>query len=227
MIYTPAPNAVGTDTFLYVVSDNGTPSRSGTGTISIVLSAINDPPSFTKGADQVVLEDAPTISIPNWATNILAGAPSSVDEQATQVVSFIVTADNPALFEVQPTVSSTGTLSFKPAKDAVGSTGITVVAVDNGSNVAPNVNRSQPSTFSITLTPANDAPVFTAGPNVIVNEDSGVYNQNWATGIFPAAGLAATPPTATDESSQVVDFVVNVDKPLCSLFNQQLRRAAY
>ncbi len=219
MIYTPAPNAVGIDTFLYVVSDDGTPSRSGTGTITIVLGEINDPPSFTKGADQVVLEDVGTVSVNNWATNILAGSPSSVDEQATQVVTFTVTAANPALFEIQPTVSSTGTLSFKPAKDAVGSTAVTIFATDSGSNVAPNSNRSQPSTFSISLTPTNDAPVFTAGPAVSVNEDSGAYSQPWASNIFAAAGLAASPQTAVDENTQVVDFVVTVDKP--ALFSVQ------
>ncbi len=159
------------------------------------------------------------MNINNWATNILAGSPSSVDEQATQIVTFTVTSTNPALFEVQPTVSSTGTLSFKPAKDAVGSTSVTVIAVDNGSNVAPNVNRSPAARFTITLTPANDAPVFTAGPTVTVNEDSGSYSQPWATQIFPAAGLAATPATATDESGQVVDFIVTVDKP--TLFSVQ------
>ncbi len=219
MVYTPAPNSVGIDTFLYVVSDSGNPSRSGTGTITIVLSDINDPPSFTKGADQVVLEDVGVVTVNNWATNILAGAPSSVDEQANQIVNFVVTADNPALFEVQPTVSPTGTLSFKPAKDAVGSTGLSIVAIDTGSNVAPNINRSSVSSFSITLNPVNDAPVFTAGAPVSVNEDSGAYSQPWATGIFPAAGLAATQPTATDESSQVVDFVVTIDRP--ALFSVQ------
>ncbi len=219
MVYTPAPNAVGVDTFLYVVNDNGSPSRSGTGTITIILSEVNDPPSFTKGVDQVALEDSATVTVNNWATNILAGAPSSLDEQATQVVNFLVTADNPALFEVQPAISSTGTLTFKPAKDAVGSTSVTVIAVDSGSNVAPNVNRSGPSTFSITLTPANDPPVFTAGPAVSVDEDSGPYSQPWATRVFPAAGIGASPQTALDESSQVVDFIVTIDKP--GLFSVQ------
>lgn len=213
MIYRPAPDSVGIDTFLYVVSDNGVPSRSGTGTITVVLAGINDPPTFTKGPDQTVIEDSATVTFINWATNIQAGAPASTDEQQSQVVTFVVTANNSALFEVQPTVSSAGVLSYKPAKDAVGTSVVTLFAVDSGSNVAPNSNRSAVSTFTITLTPVNDAPVFTAGAAVSVNEDSGVYNQLWVTQIAAAGGLLSAPPTATDENAQVVDFVLTTDKP--------------
>ncbi len=219
MTYRPALDIVGNDRFLYVVSDDGSPSRSGTGTINIVINPVNDAPRFTKGSDQIVLEDTPPVSVANWATNILAGTPGAVDEQATQTVTFVVSVDRPELFEVAPAVSSTGTLTYKPAKDAVGTAVVSIFARDNGPSNPPNVNISPTTTFNVTLLPTNDAPVFTAGGVVNVNEDSTAYSQPWASGIAPAAGLLATPRTALDEAGQVVEFVLTVDRP--ALFSVQ------
>jgi VCBS repeat-containing protein len=92
---------------------------------------------------------------------------------------------------------------------------ITVMAVDNGT--IPAVSAAQ--VFTISITPVNDAPVFTAGPSVTVLEDSGAYSQTWATRIAPAAGLLLTPPSSTDEAGQVVDFTLLADKP--GLFSVQ------
>lgn len=217
--YTPPDNLVGQDTFLYVVTDNGAPNRSGTGTITITLSGVNDPPQFNRGGDQIVPEDNATVTVTNWATGILAGPPGATDEIGTQTVSFNVNTLQTSLFEVQPAVSSNGTLTYKPAKDANGQAVVTVVAVDSGSSTSPNVNSSAPQTFTISITALNDPPVFTAGPAVSVPEDGAAYSQPWATNIRPAAGLLANPQTALDEASQIVDFTVTVDRPL--LFSVQ------
>ena len=48
--YTPASNSNGNDAFTYTASD-GT-NTSAPGTVSVAVSAVNDVPSFTKGADQ-------------------------------------------------------------------------------------------------------------------------------------------------------------------------------
>ena len=213
--YIPPANLVGPDTFLYVVTDNGIPSRSGTGTITIGLRGINDAPQFLKGADQVVPEDAPLISLPGWATGILPGPPAAADELLTQTVTFNVTANDASLFEVQPSVAANGTLQFKPKLNANGVAVVTVIAVDNGTPVA----QSQPQVFTISITAVNDAPVFTAGPSVSVAEDSGAYSQAWASSIFPAAGLRDVPPSANDEAGQVVDFTAVANNP--SLFSVQ------
>ncbi len=219
MSYSPPINLTGNDTFLYVVTDNGSPERSGTGTITISLAPVNDAPAFNRGPDQTVLEDAAAVSVVNWATGIVAGPASAADELASQSISFTVVADNPAWFSVQPAVSSTGTLTYTLAKDINGSTNVVVTAVDSGPATGANVNHSAPQTFAIHITPVNDAPVFTAGPTVTVNEDGGPYSQPWATGIAAAAGLLTSPPTATDESGQLYDFQLVVDRP--QLFSVQ------
>lgn len=217
--YTPPEDLVGDDTFLYVVTDDGTPARSGSGTIVINISGVNDAPQFVKGNDQVVNEDSDVVSIDNWATNILAGPPNALDEIASQTVSFELDVNNPELFSDQPAVSSDGTLTFKPGPDANGTAVVVVTAIDDGASDAPNVNMSAPQTFTITITPANDAPAFTAGADVSVAEDSGAFSANWASDIVPAAGILNDPATATDESSQVVDFSVTNDRP--ALFTVQ------
>src|SRR5437667_11668 len=44
-----------------------------TQTFVINVTAVNDAPSFTKGADQTVLEDAGAQTVSHWATNISSG----------------------------------------------------------------------------------------------------------------------------------------------------------
>lgn len=210
--YTPPANFSGSDTFLYVATDTGTPSKSGTGTITINLSGVNDPPQFTRGINPIVTEDAGDVILNQWATNILAGPGSAADELANQTVTFQVSVDpaGQALFAVQPTLTSDGTLQFKPALDANGTALVEVIAVDDGNPVMS----SAPQTFTVTITPANDPPVFSSGGNVTVNEDSGAFSQPWATNIAPAAGILNSPQTALDEVNQVVDFHVVADRPI-------------
>lgn len=214
-IYTPPQDLVGEDTFLYVVTDDGTPNRSGTGTITVTLAGVNDPPQFTKGPNQVVVEDAETVTVPGWATNILPGPDNAFDEHATQTVTFTATTTAANLFEVQPTISSDGTLTFKPALDATGTAVVRIVAFDSYDPPAASVEEF----LTITITPVNDAPVFTLGGNITVDEDSGPFAAPWATAIAPAAGLLSTPPTSTDEAGQVVDFALTVSNR--SLFSVQ------
>jgi hypothetical protein len=63
---------------------------------------------------------------------------------------------------------------------------------------------SAPATVSITVNPVNDAPGFTKGANQTVSAVAGAQTVlNWATNI------AAGPSTATDELSQLLDFIVS------------------
>ena len=83
-------------------------------TFTITVTPVNDAPSFTKGADQTVNEDAGLQTVAGWATAISAGP-----NEASQTVSFTVTNDNNSLFAVQPAVSPTGTLTYTPAANAI------------------------------------------------------------------------------------------------------------
>ena len=83
--YTPSANANGTDTFTFRASDASLDSN--VATVTITIAAVNDAPSFTKGADQTVLEDAGAQTVAGWATAISAGPA----DETGQTLNFIVT----------------------------------------------------------------------------------------------------------------------------------------
>ena len=56
-----------------VVRTGGGADTSAAQTFTITVTAVNDVPSFTKGADQTVNEDAGAQSVTGWATAISAG----------------------------------------------------------------------------------------------------------------------------------------------------------
>ena len=150
-------------------------------TASLLVGTVNQAPTFVPGPNETVLEDAGPVTIKNWATSISPGAPS----ESSQTLNFIVTGNtNPALFSIAPAVSPTGTLTFTAAPDANGTATITIVLKDNGGTLSGGVDTSVPKTFTINVTPVNDAPTFTKGLNEMVLENSGPFSMaNWATNL--------------------------------------------
>ncbi|MCX7422381.1 MAG: tandem-95 repeat protein, partial [Planctomycetia bacterium] len=164
-------------------------------------SAPNRVPSFTKGANQTVLEDSGLKSVTTWATAISPGTGAS---DVGQTLDFIVTNNNNALFNVQPTIAANGTLTFTPAANANGAATVTVRIHDNGGIAIGGIDTSAAQTFTITVTAVNDVPSFTKGPNQTVNEDAvGVQTvTGWATDFSRGA---------TNESAQTLSFLVTND----------------
>jgi large repetitive protein len=205
LTYTPAPDANGAATVTVTLQDDGGTANGGVDTsapqtFTITVTPVNDAPSFTKGADQTVLEDSGAASLAGWATGM---SPGPADE-AGQTLTFSATNDNTALFSAQPAIdATTGTLTFTPAADANGVATVTVTLQDSGSGVAPNVNTSAPQTFTITVTPVNDAPSFVKGADQTVDEDSGPAAVTpWATAVSPGPA---------NESGQALTFHVTND----------------
>jgi len=148
-----------------------------------------------------VLEDAGAQSVSGWATAITPGPAS----EASQTVTFVVTADNPGLFAVQPAVASDGTLTYTPAANASGAATVTVTPRDDGGTADGGVDTGAAATLAVTVAPVNDAPSFNAGGNQIAVGLLGAQSvSGWATGI--AAGPA-------NEGSQSVSFVVTTNNP--------------
>jgi len=204
LAYTPADGANGAALVTLDVMDdggtaNGGDDTSSTQTFTITVNGVNDEPEFTAGTDQSVLEDAGAQTVTNWATGISAGPP----DEAGQVISFSLSNDNNALFSAQPGVNSAGDLSYTPADDANGVASVTIVLMDDGGTANGGDDTSAPQTFTITVSPVNDEPQFTAGADQVVNEDAGAQSvASWATGI--SSGPA-------DESGQVISFNVGND----------------
>ncbi len=211
LTYTLTAHAFGSATVSVVLTDNGGTANGGdntfaTQTFTITVNSVNDEPTFVKGADQTVNEDAAAQNIVGWATAISKGPAN----ESAQVLTFTVTNDNNGLFSVQPTVNTaTGNLTYTPAAGISGSATVTVVLSDDGGTANGGDNTST-QTFTITVNSVNDEPSFVKGANQTVNEDAAAQNvAAWATAINKGAA---------NESAQVLTFTVtNDNNPLFSV----------
>ena len=204
LTYTPAANANGTATVTVKLQDNGGGAdTSASQTFTISVTAVNDAPSFVKGADQTVLEDSGAKAVPAWATAVSRG-PSN---ESSQALTFVVTNGNAALFSTAPALTATGDLSFTPAPNANGSATVTVKLQDDGGGT----DTSPSQTLTITVKPVNDVPSFTKGVDQTMLEDAAAQSvTGWA------SSLSAGP---ADESSQTLSF--DVSNTNNSLFSAQ------
>ena len=189
--YTPAANANGSADITITLSDDGGTANGGVDTsasqvFTITVNAVNDAPSFTKGADQSVAEDSGAQSVAGWATAISAGPA----DESGQTLTFNVTNNtNAGLFSAGPSIAANGDLSYTPAAGTSGSADITITLSDNGGTANSGVDTSASQVFTITVTPINHAPSFTKGADQAVDEDAGAQSvTGWATAISDGDG---------------------------------------
>ena len=176
---TPPANQSGVALITVTVNLSGGGTLTDTFTLTVL--SVNDRPSFSILGAQTVLEDAGAQTVPNFAGNVSAGP-----LEDAQSISFTVTVTNPGLFSVAPSVSSSGTLTYTPAPDANGDASVTLILKDNGGTDNGGVDTSIEQTFTISVTPVNDAPTFTKGANQTLNEDAGLQLvADWAKNISP------------------------------------------
>lgn len=153
LTFTANENTSGIATLLLNLQDNGGTANGGVDTsvvdaLLITVLPVNDVPSFQKGNDIVLPTTSTLQTFANWATEIKAGP---TDEQA-QLLSFVIESiDNTALFEEAPQITADGTLTFKPAPNAVGTAIINVRLKDDNGTENGGIDVSDIQTFSITL----------------------------------------------------------------------------
>jgi RHS repeat-associated protein len=180
LTYTPAADANGVATVTVRAHDDGGIANGGIDTsapqtFTITVTSLNDAPSFTAGSNQTVAEDSGPQTVPGWASTISPGPAN----ESTQTVSFLVNADLPALFSAGPAVAANGTLTYTPATNATGVATVTVRAQDNGGTANGGADTSVPQTFTITITPVNDAPHVTVpGAQAVGDATALVFNTN-------------------------------------------------
>jgi hypothetical protein len=152
---TPAADQFGPATLSLVMSDGTNQYRQE---IALTVHPRNDPPSYVKGADQTVNEDAGPQSVPGWATSISTGP---ANESSQQLTFHPFTNTRPELFIVAPAVDPvTGNLTYTPAPNAHGTTTIGFQLQDDG-GTAFGGQDTDPSvqTFQITINSMPDAPL--------------------------------------------------------------------
>ncbi len=136
-------------------------------TATVVVTPVNDAPSFQKGADIEASEDAGPQVIPGWAPAIVAGPP----DELSQVVTFVVENDNSALFVQQPAITADGILSFSSAEHAFGIANVTIRLRDDGGTDNGGRDASDAIVFRIEVLPQNDAPLA-IGQTLSTDEDT-------------------------------------------------------
>ncbi|MBF0451444.1 MAG: tandem-95 repeat protein [Candidatus Magnetomorum sp.] len=188
-------------------TDFGGQDQSKTQAFFIDVKAVNDPPSFTGGADQSATQNSSMKLVTAWAKNISTGPP----DEAEQHIQFVVTSDNPDLFSSTPVILSNGALMYTPAEDTYGNAVVTVYLMDNGGTYDNGDDTSENYLFNITIHAVNHAPFFTPGDHIEIAEDNGyAVFENWASEIN-----AGTP----EESYQSLTFFAYANPP--TLFSQQ------
>ncbi|MEQ9513405.1 MAG: BspA family leucine-rich repeat surface protein, partial [Balneola sp.] len=123
---------------------------------------------------------------------------SDAEDNATDLVYSVTTNSNPDLVNTSID-SNSDELILTLQSDSSGTSDITIRATDSG-------GLSVEDTFTITVTSVNDVPVFVAGANQTIDENSGAQTvANWATSI--SAGSA-------NETGQNLTFDVSTDNDL-------------
>jgi uncharacterized repeat protein (TIGR01451 family) len=161
--HTYVGNGVRTVTVTVTDDDGG----SHADTFTVTITPVNDPPTFTKGTDVIVAEDAGAQSFPGWATAMSVGPP---DDAGQSLTGFTVWNDNNALFSVQPAVDLAGQLTFTPAPDANGSATVSLYLSDDGGTANGGDDTSTIQAFTITVSAVPDTPVLAFIPDQSINE---------------------------------------------------------
>jgi nucleoid-associated protein YejK len=154
--YVPDTYYLGADTFTYQPSNGGNAPGAPV-TVTITVNFVNQPPSFTKGPNQIVNNYDGTQTRANWAGDI---SPGPANESA-QTVQFLVSNDNNSIFSVQPAINSSGTLTYTPAPNKFGTSVVSVVVKDNGGTANDGKDTSVMQMFSIIVNNPPSATINT------------------------------------------------------------------
>ncbi|MBF0449643.1 MAG: tandem-95 repeat protein [Candidatus Magnetomorum sp.] len=204
LTFTAKKDTQGTATVSVKLMDNGGTANGGNDqsyvkNFVISVASVNHPPTFTKGPDQLILEDAGKQTLVRWATDISPG-PSN---ETGQTLNFSLTVNDPQLFNDLPAISNTGVLTYAPKPNISGTTQVKIVLEDNGGVLYGGDNTSDIQTFSITILPVNDRPSFEKSDDPVVLENCGQKTiKNWVYNISRGAA---------DEVSQKLTFILTTN----------------
>ena len=206
--FTPVADQSGTATITVTLEDGGDDGDLNTTfdnatfveTFVVTVDPVNDAPTLDVIPDQTALEDSGPQSVA--FSGVTAGGGETNPMRVT------ASSGNPALVSdlvvTYATPDSTGTLSYTPQLDQVGTTTITVTVEDGGldgdlNTAADNATFSR--TFQVTIDDVNDAPTLDDPSDVTVDEDS------------PEQTVALTGITAGPGESQSLRVTASSDTP--------------
>jgi Ca2+-binding RTX toxin-like protein len=138
----------------------------------------------------------------------LTGSFADVEDGPSGLAHSVVGNTNPGLFGSVSVANGVLTLNYTP--NVSGTATLTVRATDGGGLWVE-------TPIAVTVRPVNDAPTFTAGPNVTVASDAGPQSAaGWATAISGGP---------VNETGQALAFAVSTDSPLLFAVQPAINRA--
>ncbi len=187
--YTPNANFFGTDTFTYAVNDDAAGSIQSEGTVTVEVTAVNDPPVIVNDTASTNEDVAVTIPISTLLSNDSPGAGED-SSQTLDVTSLgILGGQGDIAFS-----SDNLNAIYTPPTDTSGTFEFTYSATDDG-------GLGGTGTVTVTVASVNDDPIAGA--------DSGSTTEGTPFQITLATMLSNDlpgPATATDEASQVISI---------------------
>lgn len=145
LVYTPAANFEGLDTFTYTVS-RGVGGETATGTINVAVQPVNDPPN--------AVDDTKTVNERSTdnSIDVLGNDLKAPDLNDTLTVSAVTQGNHGGTVTIGPGGS---TVRYTPAANFVGTETFTYTVKDSG-------NLTDTATVTVTVADINDNPVAVA-----------------------------------------------------------------
>ena len=170
LTFSPTLNAFGEAIISLTITD--TSGESTRSSCHIMIVPVNDPPQFQLVSDHISLtENAGSQYITQWVIDSRPGP----DNESSQVLAFLVTTDQPSLFDIPPMIDTDGTLQFTPKHNQSGESVVTVRLKDNAGTLNNGIDTSEPQFFTITI--HSSIPQLTLSIQDIFKESDGVVSQ--------------------------------------------------
>ena len=173
LTYTPAANYNGSDSFTFQANDGM--ANSNIATVSITVTAVNDPPTISNIPDTSINEDTDTGAIGFTVGDVETAAPSLIVSGTSSNTTLV-----PNTNIVFGGSGANRTVTITPVANANGTTTITV-SVNDGTDTTSD-------TFVLTVNAVNDAPT--------ADDQSVATNQNTSLPITLSGSDLETPPAS-------------------------------
>jgi DNA/RNA endonuclease G (NUC1)/fibronectin type 3 domain-containing protein len=159
--YTPAPDYNGNDSFTFRVNDGS--QNSNTSTVSITVSAVNDPPSAIDDSKTMTQGDTLTFNAADLSANDSTG-PADESTQTLTVSSVTATANTHGTVSLDG-----GQVTYTPVVTYSGPASFTYSVCDNGFTAGSPDTQCSTATVNVTITaivcpPVNDPTASNSGP---------------------------------------------------------------
>ncbi|CAG7628791.1 tandem-95 repeat protein [Paenibacillus allorhizosphaerae] len=155
-IYTPQPNANGTDQFTFKSSDGV--GDSNVATVDVTVTPVNDAPIVSSIPDQTIPEDS--------STSVLPVTIGDIDSPIENLTLTAVSGNTALIPNANIQLGGTGANRTVKVTPAANASGIAIVTLTVSDGVLTATD-----TFVVTVTSANDAPTISSIPDQSIDED--------------------------------------------------------